>query len=171
MPHDRQVPTRSPSPESSSDPHRHAGCRTLYKWTSGTPGYGSSARRALRLALERAGLSAEVVGNAVLAASELVANATEHATGPYLMALRHTGAQLMCEIHDRDPRIPAFPAVAPLAAGPDAHGGGWGEPGEELPERGRGLHIVDQLTAGEWGFRLADDGGKIAWMAFPPPVT
>ncbi|MFB9574204.1 ATP-binding protein [Streptomyces yanii] len=130
----------------------------------------SSARRTLRHALDRAGLSAKAVSNAVLAASELVANATEHAAGPYLMTLRHTGTELICEIHDRDPQIPVFPAAAPLVSGRDAPEGAWGELYEDLPEGGRGLHIVDQLTSGNWGFRLSGDGRKIAWMAVPLAV-
>ncbi|MFD4941062.1 ATP-binding protein [Streptomyces sp. NPDC058409] len=162
--HDLHVPARPISPASPGT-HVCKGYCTLYTWTSGTQGSVSSARRAFRHALDRAGLSREAVSNAVLAASELAANATEHAAGPYMMTLRHTGTELICEIHDRDPQIPAFPAAAPLVSGQDAPGGAWGELYEDLSERGRGLHIVDQLTAGKWGFRRSGDGGKIAWMA------
>ncbi|MFC9078366.1 ATP-binding protein [Streptomyces sp. NPDC057062] len=86
--------------------------------------------------MQNAGVSAATTSDAVLAASELAANATEHATGPFQMVLIRAGAQLICEIHDRDPRIPPF------------HGIGRDRPDSGLTVRGRGLYIVHDLTAG-----------------------
>ena len=33
-----------------------------------------------------------------------------------------------------------------------------------LTERGRGLHIVNELTQGQWGFQVTDWGTKAAWV-------
>ncbi|MEV6992711.1 ATP-binding protein [Streptomyces sp. NPDC093228] len=137
---------------------------TLYTWTSSTQNPVSKARRAFRDALQDAGVSASTTSDAVLAASELAANATEHATGPFKMVLIRTGAQLICEIHDRDPRIP------PFLLGRQSRAAGE-RPDDGLTVQGRGLHIVHELTAGVWGYRVADGGRKIAWMAVPLKAT
>ncbi|MFI6057751.1 ATP-binding protein [Streptomyces sp. NPDC051286] len=76
------------------------------------------------------GLPEEVIDDAEPAASELVTNATEHAVGPYKMVLRRTGSGLVCEVHDHDPRVPAFPQAAPDAD--DLHCDGNG--GDEVSE-------------------------------------
>ena len=97
--------------------------RVIYTWTSCTPGAATKARAALTSALAVRGLSGEAVSDTVLAVSELVANALEHATGPYEMALRSSDVEpLICEVRDREPRIPALPplhcgAVRPEPAG------------------------------------------------------
>lgn len=140
-------------------------CHTLYTWTKGSRAPVSAARRALREALNRAGLAEDVVDGAVLAASELVANATEHAVGPYKMVLRRSASGLVCEVHDHDPRVPVLPHAAP--DGLPCDGPGSDEVVELLAERGRGLHIVDQLAGGRWGFDRVSDGGKVAWMTVP----
>ncbi|WP_329452877.1 ATP-binding protein [Streptomyces sp. NBC_01724] len=152
MCNDLQIPNRPLTPTT----------RTLYTWTSSTQNPVSSARRAFRGALHEAGVPTEATSDAVLALSELAANATEHATGPYEMTLHRVGTQLICEIHDHDPRIPAAQNAARRTGPdrPDAESDG-------LPVRGRGLRIVDELTAGAWGFRLPGDGRKSAWMAIP----
>lgn len=146
----------------------------VYAWSSSTPGAPGHARAALRRILAKAGLSDEVISDAVLAASELVANANDHATGPYEITLRKTAKELICEIYDYDPRIPEIPAIpttAPFAPDPEDRGGGLEALTARLCERGRGLHIVDQLTRGAWGFRLPGDGTKVAWMAIPDAAT
>ncbi len=141
----------------------------VYRWTSCTPNAPARARAELRRVLAQAGLSGEDISAVVLAASELVANATEHAPGPYEMRLRRTAAEYVCEIEDGDPRIPAipvFPSVAPFEPDPEGRGGGIDALLELLAERGRGLHIVDELTSGAWGFRRSG-AGKVAWAAWP----
>jgi anti-sigma regulatory factor (Ser/Thr protein kinase) len=142
----------------------------MYTWTSCTPGATAMARATLRRALDRMGLASEVISDTVLAVSELVANATEHACGPYELALRRTEAERIYEIHDRDPRIPEVPA-APAETGYalDAHGceADMDTLYTVLAERGRGLRIVEHLFKGSWGFRLPGDGRKIAWVSMP----
>jgi anti-sigma regulatory factor (Ser/Thr protein kinase) len=147
----------------------------LLRWTDCTPDAVCRARTVLRRVLAQLGCDGEVIGDAVLAASELVANATEHAVGPYELRLRRTAAELLCEVQDGDPRIPeipAFPAVALFGPDPAGRGGGLDALLELMTERGRGMRIVDQLTCGAWGFR-SDAGGagvKVAWMVVPGGV-
>ncbi len=83
----------------------------LWRWTSCTPNAPAVARTALRCALDQLGYEGEIISDVVLAASELVANATEHAVGPYEIRLRRTTAEVLCEVEDHDPRIPelSFP--------------------------------------------------------------
>ncbi|MFF5010551.1 ATP-binding protein [Streptomyces phaeochromogenes] len=141
----------------------------VWRWTSCTPSAPAQARAALRCALAQLGYDGEVISNAVLAVSELVANATEHAVGPYELRLRRTDAEVICEVEDRDPRIPAipvFPAEAPFSLAEEDRGGGLEALCALLSERGRGLHIVHELTKGVWGFR-SQKWTKTAWLALP----
>ncbi|WP_419994505.1 ATP-binding protein [Streptomyces boninensis] len=131
----------------------------LLSWGAGTPHAPSVARETLRSALRSRGVAPEDTDDAVQAASELIANAVEHAIGPYELWLRSTASELICEVHDHDPTLPR---LTPHSEHP-----------EPVPrECGRGLWIVEELTAGCWGFRLT--GGprratwrKVAWMAVP----
>lgn len=141
----------------------------LWRWTNSTPDAAAKARVALRCALEQLDYESEVIQDLVIAVSELVANATEHAVGPYEMRLRRTDSGMACEVEDRDPRIPGIPALrsdAPLRLETD-------DDNLEglcslLSERGRGLHIVNVLTKGLWGFRTGTTT-KTAWLALPAP--
>ena len=143
--------------------------RVICTWTSCTPGAATKARAALTSALAVRGLSGEAVSDAVLAVSELVANALEHASGPYEMALCSSDVEpLICEVRDRDPRVPVLPpfsTTAPFAPNPQDRGGGLERLCTLLSERGRGLQIVNYLSRGCWGFHLPGDGTKIAWIA------
>ncbi|MFJ3987700.1 ATP-binding protein [Streptomyces sp. NPDC090032] len=144
----------------------------LLRWTSCTPNAPAQARAALRGILGQLDLSAEAISDAVLTVSELVANATEHAPGPYEMRLRLAAAEFFCEIEDADPRIPgipAFPSAAPFAPVPEGRGGGLDALLSLLAERGRGLAIVNELTQGAWGFRCTQRT-KFAWASFPANV-
>ncbi|AZM50995.1 ATP-binding protein [Streptomyces sp. WAC 06738] len=120
------------------------------------------------------GVRSSAVDDAVLAASELVGNAVEHAIGPYELWLRQTGRDLIVEMHDRDASLPCIPASFLRAAVAAA-----AREGGPLPralgldaERGRGLLVVEALTGGSWGFRLVGGSGrdvwkKVAWMSVP----
>ncbi|MGW7412252.1 ATP-binding protein [Streptomyces sp. NPDC054863] len=157
-------------------PHAQIGTTVvLFLWNACTPNAVSQARTVLRRVLAQLGCEGAAISDAVLAASELVANATEHAVGPYELRLRRTAAELLCEVQDGDPQIPeipSFPAVAPFEPDPEARGGGLDTLLELLAERGRGMRIVYQLTQGAWGFRC-DAGGaavKVTWMVVPGGV-
>ncbi|WP_344396302.1 ATP-binding protein [Streptomyces vastus] len=124
---------------------------------------------ALYCALDQLGYDGDVISDAVLAVSEFVANATEHAVGPYELRLRRTATEVICEVEDHDPRIPevpAPPATAPYAPAEEDRGGGLEALCALLTERGRGLHIVHELTKGAWGFR-SQKRTKTAWLALP----
>ncbi|MCX4834213.1 MULTISPECIES: ATP-binding protein [unclassified Streptomyces] len=145
---------------------------TVCQWTDHTPNVTALARTALRQVLLPLKFGEEQVDDVVLAVSELVANATEHAPGPYALRLRRTSGEYVCEVEDTDlhmPQLPVFPAAAPFGPVPDARGGGIDALLAVLGERGRGLHIVDELTRGAWGF-TARGAVKVAWAAFPCPV-
>ncbi|MFE0178020.1 ATP-binding protein [Streptomyces sp. NPDC059002] len=142
----------------------------VWRWTGSALDGAACARTALRCALDQLGLDGEGIGDAMLTVSELVANASEHAPGPYELRIRRTAAGLICEVEDGDPRIPEIPPVP--ATGPyglprpEGCGGGLDALLELLSERGRGLHVVEQLTQGAWGFRSDPDAGvKVAWFA------
>lgn len=141
----------------------------VWRWTSCTPDAPAQARAALRCALDQLGFEGEVISDAVLAVSELVANAIEHAVGPYEMRLRRTAAEVICEVEDHDPRMPTIPEFreeAPFSPTEGDRGGGLEALSALLSERGRGLRIVHELTKGAWGFR-SRKGTKTAWLALP----
>ncbi|MFE3410309.1 ATP-binding protein [Streptomyces mirabilis] len=73
----------------------HVPC-VLWRWTSCTPDAPAHARFTLGCALDQLGFDEAVISDAVLAVSELVANAAEHAVGPYEMRLRRTAAGVIC---------------------------------------------------------------------------
>ncbi|MFF4960218.1 ATP-binding protein [Streptomyces sp. NPDC001222] len=145
----------------------------VWRWTDRTPNASAQARVALRCALDQLGYDSEVINDAVMAVSEFVANAIEHAVGPYEMRLRHTAAELICEVEDHDPRIPPildFPDSAPFAPAETDRGGGLEALCALLAERGRGLRIVHELTNGAWGF-CSQGARKTAWFAIPGVVV
>ncbi|MEU6876918.1 ATP-binding protein [Streptomyces sp. NPDC046712] len=61
----------------------------MYRWTDHTLNPTGEARAVLRRVLKDLGLAGDVISDGVLAVSELVANAHEHARGP----TRHTFAR------------------------------------------------------------------------------
>ncbi|EKX66220.1 ATP-binding protein [Streptomyces ipomoeae] len=133
----------------------------VYRWTDHTINPPGEARSILRRVLKELGLSDDVISDGVLAVSELVANAHEHACGPYEVHLRSVAGRYICEIHDGKPLLPTglyLAAVAsPEATASEAVSG-------LLTERGWGLHIVNELTQGQWGFQVTDWGTKAAWV-------
>lgn len=147
-----------------------SGVVALWRWTDTTPNAPAVARDALQFALAELGYDEEVITDAVLAASEVVANAVEHAVGPYEMRLSHTFGKVICEVEDHDPRIPEVPDISSVAClGPEElhRGGGLDALLEVLSTRGRGLFLIHQLTGGAWGFRASSESTKVAWLALP----
>ncbi|MCJ0875569.1 ATP-binding protein [Streptomyces sp. AP-93] len=147
---------------------RRSTSEALYRWTSCTPNPAAEARAVLRRTLGRLGLPGEAVSDGVLAASELVANATEHAEGPYELRLRVTAADIICEVLDHDRKVPDlsdFKATGSLGHSRAEPEGDLDAVFALLSERGRGLQIVHELTAGVWGYRVVDDRSKVAWLA------
>ena len=82
----------------------------VYAWTESARRPTAGARTLLCRALAEWGFSGERISDLILAASELVANATEHAAGPYELWLQRNADEVTCEVHDHDPRVPVLPA-------------------------------------------------------------
>ncbi len=144
--------------------------RTLCRWTKTTPYPTAYARDQLRRALYALGLDEEAVDDTVLAASEIIANATEHADGPYELRLRTSGDYLLIEVHDRSPHLHALPgtgaapAAEPSASAAERLDALLGE----LAERGRGLALVHTLVQGRLTVRKTPTG-KCTAIAVPAP--
>ena len=140
----------------------------VWRWTSCTPSAPAQARTALRCALAQLGYDGEVISNAVLAVSELVANATEHAVGPYELRLRRTDAEVICEVEDRDPRIPAipvFPAEALFSPAEQDRGGGLGAAGRVAVRAGARPAHRPRTDQGRMGFPKPEGENRLAGPA------
>uniref|UniRef100_UPI003D71E8A2 ATP-binding protein n=1 Tax=Actinacidiphila sp. bgisy167 TaxID=3413797 RepID=UPI003D71E8A2 len=86
-----------------------------------------------------------------------------------ILPLRRTATEVICEVEDHDPRIPeipALPASAPFTPTDEHRGAGLTALCALLSERGRGLHIVHELSNGAWGFHRGKRT-KSAWVALP----
>ncbi|MGN6611944.1 MAG: SpoIIE family protein phosphatase [Angustibacter sp.] len=103
----------------------------------------SSARRLVEEHLDSWGVDSEIVHDVVLMASELVTNAMVHGRSPIDLLLRSNGTQIILEVQDRG-------AYRPRRVSPS-----------EDDERGRGLHIVAELSD-QWGSRSTSNG-KSVW--------
>lgn len=143
-----------------------AASRLLYSWGPGVENPVALARAAVCAEFARLEVPGDVAENAVLAVSELVANAAEHACGPYAVCLRRTARELLCEVHDGCCEMPVvMSAVSSVPFEPQEidRGGGLDALVEALSERGRGLGIVNYLSQGSWGVRKTS-GGKYLWV-------
>jgi anti-sigma regulatory factor (Ser/Thr protein kinase) len=113
----------------------------------------SSARRARAFVgqtCERWALPTSVRNAAVDIASELVANAAAHGSGPVVLALERGAGNLLVRAWDDGP---GTPRVLPYRPG--------------LSEKGLGLRLVKQLST-HWGAAV-DDGGKWVWARIALP--
>lgn len=82
-----------------------------------------------------------------LVTSELTTNAVQHARTPFSLTLTREGHSVLVSVQDGSPGLPS------LAAPDSSH------------PRGRGLAIVDRLSAG-WGVDVATDRSKAVWARF-----
>jgi len=145
-------------------PARRSAHSTLCCWTQATEHPTAYVRRVLRAALESLGLTEETVDDVILAVSEIAANATEHAQGPYELRLRASGDFLIVEVHDRSHQLPvlsgtgAAPEPVPANALPER----LGMLINELSERGRGLDLVHTLVHGRLSARRTSNGKAVA---------
>jgi anti-sigma regulatory factor (Ser/Thr protein kinase) len=119
------------------------------------PADRASARKARVFVVQtcdRWALPTSVRNAAVDIASELVANAAAHGTGPVVLALERGAGNLLVRTWDDGPGVPR---VLPYRPG--------------LSEKGLGLRLVKQLST-HWG-AAADEGGKWVWarVALPAP--
>jgi len=91
----------------------------------------------------------ELADDAALLASELVANAVEHAGGEVTLVVEAHDGGLTVRVSDDNARLPV---------GSDADAA-------SLGERGRGLLVVDAI-AGDWG-TTRHSTGKSVWFRLP----
>lgn len=86
----------------------------------------------------------DIVDDVLLVVTELVNNAVTHARSDCELRLSISPLSLRIEVVDKGPGAPD-----PL-------------PPSATRNHGRGLHLVDALTAA-WGFEPNPDGGKVVW--------
>lgn len=138
----------------------------LCRWTSHTPDALFRARVVLRQAVKAYG-GAGVVSDVVTAGAELLANAVEHACGPYELHLCRSSEELICAVVDHDLSISNLSACAKgLRTGGGSESEPRGDAVDDLGERGRGLGMVHRLSGGVWGIQLCG-GTKVVWCSVP----
>jgi hypothetical protein len=140
-------PDRTVTDSTSSATEREHPSVVVTSWPHGPRSVGR-ARRLLVSSLDGWGLK-HLADAAELVVSELVTNSVRHAAEPRarLIATRFERVEggVRIEVHDANC---SKPAVRQAAA--DAEGG-------------RGLALVDAITAGRWGVSERDGVGKTVW--------
>lgn len=114
-----------------------------YALDADDPAAVAGARSAATAALLAWGATA-LESDAHLVISELATNAIRHAGGPIRLRLAYRAPYLVCAVSDPCRSLPVMT-----------------EP-DYLAESGRGLHLIDALSAA-WGWFLLPQGGKIVW--------
>lgn len=104
-------------------------------------------RLVLAAELERLGISAECIDDALVMVSELAANALEHAHQPALVSLRWTDDEVLVSVfdHNDDPPVP--------------------QPSDPTRPGGRGLMIVDAFADRHGIESIGHGGGKTVWFS------
>ncbi|MGP8303198.1 ATP-binding protein [Streptomyces inhibens] len=143
------------------------GSGVLFRWQEGERTAVITARAVLGAALAALRFPEDDIEDAVLMVGELVANAVEHARGPYVLVLRRMAGEFICEVYDRSSRLPEpRDAARPFEPHDMCRGGGLDALSAVLAKRGQGLQIVHHLSAGNWGVRRTP-AGKCCWFALP----
>lgn len=119
-----------------------------------------AAREFTRSTLRQWGMP-EVVDNASIVVSEMLANAVRHGldspadlplpTRPLWLGLLRRGACVLCTVSDPGSEVP-------VVREPDY-----------LAENGRGLHIIDSVSE-SWGWTPPDAAGKSVWAMVSGPL-
>jgi serine/threonine-protein kinase RsbW len=129
------------------------------RWPS-APRHVTEARHELRATLSRWGLL-ELADDACVVLSELMTNSLKYTQErgrrieTRFVRLRDPAGRLVglrLEVHDAAPAHPVVRAPAPDS------------------ESGRGLPLVDAITAGRWGTAPREGIGKLIWAELPGPA-
>ena len=104
------------------------------------------ARRYVKARLEEWGCS-RLIDDAVIAVSELAANAVQYGGTDFTVGLDRAGHRLRLSVGDPSVEPPALGSPGPFASG------------------GRGLPMIARLSSA-WGHQRVD-GGKIVWLDLP----
>ncbi|MET7716305.1 ATP-binding protein [Streptomyces sp. NPDC005407] len=136
----------APPPDFPGDPLG----RGLWLNADRLAGQACKARKAVRAALNAWGLG-HMADDMELLASELTANAFEHARGPVDLVLQQRAARVLLEVRDRSRRLPAF------------------RESDEWSEGGRGLTLVASFSEA-WGC-WPSENGKTIWCSLPISAT
>ncbi len=130
------------------------------------------ARHELSALLRALGYLPELVDDAALMVTELVANAVTHAKSPYELRVSLLADRIECEVLDGTASAPLIPPPRFGPAAPE------GERSDAPAEGGRGLAVVRALSAGACGARptrlaAAGEWGKVVYFSlpWPPPTT
>jgi anti-sigma regulatory factor (Ser/Thr protein kinase) len=120
------------------------------------------ARALLRSSLQQAGIACDDVLDAETAVAELAVNAVQHATPPYELRVFYIGGSLpiWCEVVDGGPFTDVFSEHLRLPED------------VELSERGRGLRMVEGLSAercAAYPSTLSRTGGPAKAVGFALP--
>ena len=94
----------------------------------------------------------ELIPPVELLASELVANAVQHVTGPCALELTAYEGVMQIAVADAGHGMPDLQVLG------------------AMNESGRGLHIVSAFSTA-WGVDHLDDGGKLVWAELAPVPT
>jgi anti-sigma regulatory factor (Ser/Thr protein kinase) len=94
----------------------------------------------------------DLIPSVELLASELVANAVQHVTGPCALELTAYEGVMQIAVADAGHGMPDLQVLSPMN------------------ESGRGLHIVSAFSTA-WGVDHLDDGGKLVWAELAPVPT
>jgi hypothetical protein len=112
----------------------------------GGPEIAAHARSYTAGVLTTWGLAEDLTDTAVLAVSELVANAVTHGTAPVMLRLRRTDRRLIIDVADQSDHLPRRRLA------------------RETDEDGRGISIIAAVAAA-WGARPLPEG-KSVWCEF-----
>ncbi len=157
---DRRPPRQEDRTRSACQPI--AGAVLSCEWTAATDHPTVHIRHHVAEALHALGFAQDRIDDVVLAASELAANATEHAEGPYRLLLHNAGPTYLLECHDHSSTLPP---VDPRPA-PPTHDSPLSEPDADalltqMGERGRGLAMLSHLSNGRLSAQTTPTGKKV----------
>jgi anti-sigma regulatory factor (Ser/Thr protein kinase) len=159
--HTGPVPAQAPAPEAPAaarDPAQHAhGCRYASAELDPEPAAAAHARTLTREHLALWDMNA-LTDDAATIATELISNAIKN------IPRRSTGLTLTYAIH-------ATPGQLRITVWDIGPGHPQPRPPDPQAETGRGLHMISELTGGNWGWHPCPSGGKVVYATLTQPTA